>query len=80
MSESMSISRFQIRLSCACGRTSEVESALARPGALAPIPCTCGRSFVLQQLDPKDVIRLAVDPTGITDGAIPEDPDLPKVH
>lgn len=76
----MTLSRFQVRLSCACGETTEFESTLARPGGLAPLPCKCGRRFVLQQLDEKMVTDLAVDPTGITGGEVPEDLDLPKVH
>jgi len=78
--EAMSVSRFHIRLQCACGETSEFESLLARPGGIASIPCKCGRSFSLEQRDERMVTRISVDPLGITDGEIPQDLKLPKVH
>ena len=76
----MNVSRFHIRLECACGVTSEFMSEIARPGGMAPIPCKCGRSFALQQLDEGMVTRIAVDPLGVTDGEIPQDVKLPSVH
>lgn len=78
----MKVSRFQIRLSCVCGETTEIESLLAGPGGLAPLGCKCGKSFVLKQLDEAEVVRISVDPTGITGGEIPQDLDLilPKIH
>ncbi len=76
----MSVSRFNIRLECACGVISEFRSELARPGGVAPIPCQCGRYFALQQLDERMVTSIAVDPLGITDGEIPQDVKLPTTH
>lgn len=76
----MTRSTFEIVLNCACGRIVPAMATLVRPGGVAPISCTCGRSFVLQQLDPAEVTRLIVDPTGITNGEIPDTVKLPKVH
>lgn len=74
----MDVSRFSIRLTCACGRTTEYESTLARPGGMAPIPCGCGRRFAIQQLEASEVGPIEIDPTGVTKGRIPEDP--PEFH
>lgn len=76
----MTLSKFEIRLTCACGHLTSMTAMLARPGGQAPLPCKCGRSFVLQQLDRAMVTRIAVDPTGTTDGEVPETLELPEVH
>lgn len=73
----MSVSRFEIRLTCACGQTTEFQSALARPGR-APLPCSCGRKFAIQQLDESEVASIAIDPTGATGGDVSEEP--PDLH
>lgn len=44
----MDVSRFEIRLTCACGQATELTCVLAKPGGKAPIPCACGRKFLLQ--------------------------------
>ncbi len=76
----MTISRFHIRFTCACGKTRDVEALLARPGGIAPVSCSCGRHFKVEQLDPAQATRIAVDPLGVTDGAVPQDLELPQVH
>lgn len=74
----MNISRFKITLSCACGKTTQMEVMIARSGGLVPLSCPCGRKFAMQQLDPNEVTTIEVDPTGITGGLV--DQDLPKIH
>ncbi len=76
----MNVSRFHIRFACACGKTREIEALLAGPGGIAPVSCSCGRSFKVEQRDPAHVTRIAVDPLGVTGGAVPRDLELPKVH
>ena len=76
--EAMQISKFDFILTCACGRETAYQSMLSKPGGLAPIPCVCGRRFVLKQLDPREVTSIVVDPTGATGGAVPE--GLPELH
>lgn len=75
----MDITRFSITMACACGRTTKVESVLkAEVGAAAPISCACGRGFKLEQVEV--LLRLAVDPCGVTGGAVPSEVELPEVH
>ena len=74
----MDVARFQIRVTCSCGKISEFESALSGPEGQAPLPCACGRKFVLRELDASKVASLAVDPLGVTDREIPDGP--PDVH
>ena len=76
----MTVSKFEIQLTCACGHVTTMTTTLARPGGQAPVPCSCGRSFVLKQLDQGEVTRIAVDPTGATGGEVPETLELPEVH
>ena len=74
----MELSKIEAQLVCACGKTTRFEAVLARPGGKAPIGCACGRKFVIEQLDPEKVASITIDPAGITDGEIPDEP--PKVH